>query len=130
MCRAGGPPVADRDPEIGEDNARAAPVSAAHRKGGDPLRAGPEVVQIAPREPLAPRDLATRTRHALLASGALRGTQTRLTNAALAAARPRQAVIRASRAALQAARSGAKTLGVPAGDGLARRVRIAWRRRR
>lgn len=141
LFRAGGLWVADLGPEIGEDHARAAPVSEAPRKDGGRRRAGPEVVQIAPKEPLAPRDLvaaspsgmAPRARDDLLASEALWGTRARLTNAALAAAHPRKAVIKASQAALQAARNGAKTLGGLAaspGGVLARLARIEWRHRR
>jgi len=101
-------------------------------------RAGPVAVQIVPRDPLAPRDLAanptgmaSRTPDALLGSEAQAGARVQLTNAALAAPHPRKAAIRASQAVLQAARNGAKILDDPAASpegALGRQARIAWRR--
>lgn len=83
LSRAGGPQVAELDPEIGEDNARAVLVSAAPRKDEDRRRAGLEVVLIAPRALLALHDLAAsptgtvrRTRDDLLVSEGPGGTQT------------------------------------------------------
>jgi len=133
LSRAVGLQAVDPGPEIGEGNARAAPVSAVPRKDGVRLRAGPEVARIVPREPLDPRDqpgsptgMAPRTRGDLRASEALRVTRTRLTNAVLAVAQPRRAVTRADRAALRVAKNEAQTPDGPEGV-LERRARIAWR---